>query len=73
MGWKRRHQEVIEERLVYWFMYKKTFPMSIEEFSYLRKQLIKPLHLSHQQREKMKEFLKVTANGPQVPTISSTI
>ena len=37
MGWSRAHSTVVEERIINWFLQKRTFPMTVEQLAELVK------------------------------------
>ena len=47
MGYQRAHSSVITERVIHWFLYKKTIPMDINQLADLLEILDKPVRLGY--------------------------
>jgi len=47
MGWTRAHSTVVEERLISWFLFKRTFPMTVEQLAELVRQTSGAAHIKN--------------------------
>ena len=47
MGWSRPHSTVVEERLLCWFLFKKTFPLTVEQLAEVVKCTVRPARIKN--------------------------
>jgi hypothetical protein len=47
MGWSRPHSIVVEERLLSWFLTKRTFPMTLDQLAEVVRNTSGPAHIKN--------------------------
>lgn len=47
MGWTRAHSTVVQERIINWFLTKRTFPMTVEQLAELVRDTSGPAYIKN--------------------------
>ena len=71
MGWSRAYSIVFEERLVNWFLTKKTFPLTVDQLAEIVRCTAPPAHIKNYNEYTALRTLVRQINNPKLSGVVS--